>query len=87
MLELIDLCRKRAYGELARMKKSEQVEACAERLLKAWHGISQTGATFYMHVAYHHLPEQIRSLPVDILDASGDSFEAKNQQLKRILRK
>jgi hypothetical protein len=39
-----------------------------------------------MHAAKHHLPDQIRSLPVDIIQASGDAFEAKNQQLKKILR-
>ena len=87
MLELIDLCRTRAFGDDERQEKGLEVEKCGERLLQAWKKISQTGASFYMHAAYHHLPEQIRTLPVDIIDASGESFEAKNQQLKRILRR
>ena len=86
MLELIEICRERAYGEGARLKKALRVEACAAKLLECWNKIT-ANVTYYMHAAYHHLPDQIRRLPVDILDASGDTFEGKNQHLKGILRR
>ena len=89
MTKLIDRLRVRAVGQNEREQKATEIEVLAKALLRTWKKeiSSAKGVTFYMHACVHHLPEQIRSLPVDISLASGDSFEAKNQQLKRILRR
>ena len=89
MSKLIDRCRIRAHTQSERETKASEVEELATELLDTWKRevSGAKGSTFYMHAAKHHLPDQIRSLPVDIIQASGDAFEAKNQQLKRILRR
>ena len=86
MTQLIDRCRVRAESQEEREVKAREL---AGSLLETWakEVSGAKGVTFYMHAAYHHLPEMIRSLPVDIIMASGDAFEAKNQQLKKMLRR
>ena len=89
MKKIINAVRKHAAGKRDRMAKARNVKILAKMLLQLWASkVSQyRGANFYMHVAYHHLPDFIARLPVDILQASGDSFEAKNQEMKRRLRR
>ena len=89
MTNLINCLRVRACNDKERLEKADKVEMLAVTLLNVWkkETAASKGATFYMHAVVHHLPEMIRCLPVDVLLASGDSFEAKNQQLKRILRR
>ena len=89
MKRIINHVRLHASGQVARTTKAAAVKEAAGELLTLWEKeVSKyRGANFYMHIAYHHLPEFIARLPVDILQASGDSFEAKNQELKRRLRR
>ena len=89
MTKLIDRARLRAHTQGEREAKATEVKDLAGKLLDTWASeVSKaSGVTFYMHAAYHHLPDMIRVLPVDIILASGDAFEAKNQQLKRVLRR
>ena len=89
MKRIINAVRLHASGQAARSSKAASVRQSAGELLQLWQAeVSKyRGCNFYMHVAYHHLPDFIERLPVDILQASGDSFEAKNQELKRRLRR
>ena len=89
MKRLINRVRLHASGLAERLTKSADVKAIALELLELWRAevSSFRGCNFYMHIAYHHLPDFIARLPVDILQASGDSFEAKNQEMKRRLRR
>ena len=89
MRRLINRVRLHAAGSIERLSKSVEVKAIALELLNLWRAevSSFRGCNFYMHIAYHHLPDFIARLPVDILQASGDSFEAKNQEMKRRLRR
>ena len=89
MVKLIDCVRKRAEGPVQRIEKAERVKEIARALLVSWkENICESkGTSWYMHGAYHHLPDMIRRLPVDVLEASGDSFEHKNQDLKRMTRR
>ena len=86
---IINRVRLHASNQAERQSKADAVRAHAKALLQLWaKEVSHIrGANFYMHIAFHHLPEFIERLPVDILQASGDSFEAKNQELKKILRR
>ena len=89
MKKIINYVRLHAAGPEARMNKASLVREYARELLVLWaKSVSKfRGANFYMHAAFHHLPDFIERLPVDILQASGDSFEAKNQEMKKILRR
>ena len=89
MKRLINRVRLHAAGQVQRSAKAAEVKAVAFELLTLWRNEVSTfrGCNFYMHIAYHHLPDFINRLPVDILQASGDSFEAKNQEMKRRLRR
>ena len=89
MTKLIDRARLRATTQVERETKADDVERLARALLETWtrECSGAKGITFYMHTTYQHLPDMIRRLPCDILLASGDAFEAKNQQLKKILRR
>ena len=89
MKRIINAVRLHANGQAERSCKAADVREAAGQLLQLWQKeVSKyRGCNFYMHIAYHHLPDFIERLPVDILQASGDSFEAKNQELKRRLRR
>ena len=89
MKKIINCVRLHAPDQASRTTKAGLVRAHAKALLELWTAeVSKIrGANFYMHIAYHHLPDFIERLPVDILQASGDSFEAKNQEMKKILRR
>ena len=89
MKNIINCVRLHAAGQEARNKKAALVRQYAKDLLILWtKKVSHLrGSNFYMHTAFHHIPDFIERLPVDILQASGDSFEAKNQELKKILRR
>ena len=89
MKKIINCVRMHASGQAERMKKASLVREYARELLVVWaKSVSKfRGANFYMHAAFHHLPDFIERLPVDVLQASGDSFEAKNQEMKKILRR
>ena len=89
MKKIINCVRLHADGAEARKAKADVVRKYAKALLELWAKklSSFKGANFYMHIAFHHLPDFIERLPVDILQASGDSFEAKNQEMKKILRR
>ena len=89
MKNIINCVRLHAAGQEARNKKAALVRQHAKDLLVLWtKKVSHLrGSNFYMHTAFHHIPDFIERLPVDILQASGDSFEAKNQEMKKILRR
>ena len=89
MKSIINDIRLHASGATARSEKAKRVKATASMLLELWRKEVSNfkGANFYMHIAFHHIPDFIARLPVDILQASGDSFEAKNQEMKRRLRR
>ena len=89
MKQIINAVRLHASDHEERAAKAATVKESARQLLLLWAAevSSFRGANFYMHIAYHHLPGFIERLPCDILQASGDSFEAKNQELKRRLRR
>ncbi len=50
--------------------------------------LSADKITPYLHVLVHHLPEQIRALPIgiDIMDMSGSGIEAINKETKQARR-
>ena len=88
MTKLIDRLRRRASTQEERSLKALESKELAENLIDIWKAeTTSSTCSFYMHICVHHLPDMIARLPIDIILASGDSFEAKNQQLKRILRR
>ena len=86
---IINCVRLHASDQAERNTKASVIRGHAKSLLELWaKDVSHIReANFYMHIAYAHLPGFIERLPVDIHQASGDSFEAKNQEMKKILRR
>lgn len=82
MARLMDSIRTRAFTLEARAEKASNVEMLGKQLIEAWRQSIGQGCSWYMHAAAHHLPEMIRTLPCDILDASGEGLEQKNQRAK-----
>ena len=88
MCDIIRVVRHPTSSAEQRDDKATQVQRHAELLLSRWTAIQgrNQGTTWYMHAAYHHLPGMIRSLPCDVIQASGDSMERSNQHFKTFLR-
>lgn len=82
MARIVDRVRQRANSAEERASKADEVEDSAKQLLTIWKQNVGHGCSWYMHSVAHHLPDMIRRLPCDILDASGESMEQKNQRSK-----
>lgn len=82
MASLVDRIRTRALTAEDRLEKATDVERLGKTLLSTWRQCVGQGCSWYMHAAAHHLPDMIRGLPCDILDASGEGLEQKNQRSK-----
>lgn len=68
-----------------RNAKADRVQELSIEFLARMCELVQEFATYYLHGLYHHLPDQIRSCPVDIMDASGSGIEQINQLTKRVI--
>lgn len=44
------------------------------------------GVTYYIHAAVHHLPDQVVTCPVDVVDSSGSGIEHINFVIRTSLR-
>ncbi len=42
--------------------------------------------TYYMHILYFHLADQIRICPIHVIDVSGSAVEHLNQKMKRVMK-
>jgi hypothetical protein len=69
-----------------KLKKAQRLQALAMEFSKAIKGIIPQRHTFYLHALVWHFPEWIRTLPMDIMDASGSGIEQVNQMTKRLYR-
>jgi hypothetical protein len=88
MTHMIAELRRRTHTQQERQVKATNIQATAKSLLHAWtKNVGTHSCTWYMHASYHHLPDLIRRLPCDILDASGEGIEQKNQRTKSNIRR
>ena len=68
------------------MEKARQVKQNAEMLLDKFSLLEcDEIVNYYLHSAYHHLPEMIETCPIDIDDASGSCIEHAHQPIKSAL--
>ena len=75
-------------NQFSRNKKADLVEVLARKFVN---NLIDTitypeGCTYYMHILLHHIGDQIRSCPVDIMDASCQSIERVNSIVKKYVR-
>ena len=68
-----------------RLVKAANVEQLGRDLITSWKRILGTEAMkYYCHILVAHVPDFIRRIPVDIMDASGSGIEQMNQIMKKI---
>ena len=58
-----------------RDEKADTVKSLALVFRDEMCELVQEYATYYLHGLVHHLPDQIRECPVDVMDASGSGIE------------
>ena len=66
-----------------RNQKADTVKSLAIVFRDELLQLVQEYSTYYLHGLVHHLPDQIRECPVDVMDGSGSGIEQINQYTKR----
>ena len=70
-----------------RVQKADLVRVHTGMFLEIFKELARpSDFTYYIHALEAHLPEQILSCPIDIMDASGNGIEQVNQVVKRLKR-
>ena len=70
----------------SRDEKADAVKEKASILLDVFtQAQADESVNYYLHAAYHHLPDAIRACPIEIDDASGCCIEHAHQTVKRAM--
>ena len=86
MINFFNSLKVRVTDQYSRKDKAVDVKQHAERLLDAFCSLEcEEVVTYYLHAAYHHLPDIIEACPIDIDDASGCCIEHAHQPIKRAM--
>ena len=73
-------------GVQTRSEKADIVKQRAADLLQVFSDAqADESVNYYLHAAYHHLPELIRRCPIEVDDASGCCIEHAHQTVKRAM--
>ena len=84
MVSFFNCVKVRCCGTYSRKQKAADVKAKAEELLDAFISFeARENVNYYLHCAYHHLPDLIERCPIEIDDASGCCIEHAHQSVKR----
>ena len=87
MVEFFNAIKTRCDGQTwTKPDKADFVQAKASRLLDVF-TMSQCeeSVNYYLHCAFHHLPDIIRRLPIEVDDASGCCIEHAHQTVKQAM--
>jgi hypothetical protein len=70
-----------------KFEKARKVQELAESYIDSYVSwLTKEKCFYYQHFALHHLADQIRFLPLDIVDCSGEGIERINQTIKGLSR-
>ena len=70
-----------------KFEKARKVQELAESYIDSYVSwLTKEKCFYYQHFALHHLADQIRFLPLDIVDCSGEGIERINQTMKGLSR-
>ena len=73
-------------GFQTRADKADAVKVKAGLLLDEFTKIQcEESVNYYLHLAFHHLPDAVRECPIEVDDASGCCIEHAHQTVKRAM--
>ena len=73
-------------GFSSRNDKAEAVKRTAGALLDDFTKFQcEESVNYYLHCAFHHLPDIVRECPIEVDDASGCCIEHAHQSVKRAM--
>ena len=86
MVAFFNAVKVRCSSTYSREQKATEVQLKAEALLDMFVCFEgKESVNYYLHSAFHHLPDQIRQCPIEIDDASGCCIEHAHQSVKRAI--
>ena len=86
MITFFNSLKERTTEHFTRKDKAARVKKCAENLLDKFTLLEcDEVVNYYLHCAFHHLPDVIEMCPIEIDDASGCCIEHAHQPIKQAL--
>ena len=86
MVAFFNSLKVRTTSTYSRKQKAADIKMHAEALLDSFCELEcEEVVTYYLHCAFHHLPEIVEACPIEIDDASGCCIEHAHQPIKRAL--
>jgi len=86
MIDFFNSLKIRTGDSFTRIDKARTVKQQAELLLDKFSLLEcDEAVNYYLHSAYHHLPEMVECCPIDVDDASGSCIEHAHQPVKTAL--
>ena len=86
MIGFFNSLKLRTCGDFTRKDKARTIKEQAEKLLDKFSLLEcDEVVNYYLHSAYHHLPEMVETCPIEIDDASGCCIEHAHQPIKTAL--
>ena len=86
MVTFFNAIKVRCTPTYTRVQKAADVKAKAEELLDTFTNFeAKESVNYYLHCAYHHLPDLIERCPIEIDDASGCCIEHTHQSVKQAI--
>ena len=86
MITFFNSLKERTTEHFSRKDKAAAVKKCAENLLDKFTLLEcDEVVNYYLHCAFHHLPDVIEVCPIEIDDASGCCIEHAHQPIKQAL--
>ena len=86
MVTFFNSLKVRTSVSFSRKDKAIVIKSNAEALLDKFSKLEcEEVVNYYLHSAFHHLPDVVESCPVEIDDASGCAIEHAHQPIKRAL--
>ena len=86
MINFFNSLKTRTNTDFTRQNKARMIKEHAELLLDKFSLLEcDEVVNYYLHSAYHHLPDMVECCPIDVDDASGCCIEHAHQPVKSAL--
>ena len=86
MISFFNSLKVRTSATFNRIEKARLIKTNAELLLDKFSLLEcDEVVNYYLHAAYHHLPDIVENCPIEVDDASGCCIEHAHQPIKAAL--
>ena len=86
VIEFFNALKVRTSNSYTRKAKAANVKKRAEAMLDKFTALEcDEVVNYYLHAAFHHLPDVIEACPIEIDDASGCCIEHAHQPIKQAM--